>query len=477
MKVLVGGSILPTYLLQNHIRMKKLIFLILFLPFFTNSHAQSYSNGDKILWLSRIWKDVSNNFYDPARLREIGWDSLYVRYASLVPDTKNDEEYFNLLKSFLASVKDGHTEFIPYGWMTQRQKSGNVFWLPFSVNYIDGKYYITGWATPLFQNIELPCELISVNGKSMGDYLYDNYMVYTSASTPQGRRAKALKDFHISFKRADIDIVFKDMKGVSYSRTVSYTDDTYNSANSTFLPSPIKGGHNIYRAADKNGTYYFVFDIKSFDDIPITKIIKSAEREVSASNYIVIDLRMNGGGNELIADTLLMSLVQTDTLKTYPSQTRTHNGLKAAYGYGYRMDYRNFYEDTAVEIIPEVELVKANTGLPTFTQPLFILLGENTFSAAEDFILTLSLHYPHRALLVGTPSGGSTGAPLVRVMPDNNYYRICTRGTTLFGDYNQTGIVPDIYYTTPIQDYIDGNDSIYDFIADYYKESESYEAK
>lgn len=78
------------------------------------------------------------------------------------------------------------------------------------------------------------------------------------------------------------------------------------------MRSPIKSGHNTFRSTDKNGVDFFWFDIKSFKNLPITQILQSVTDEVSKSKYIVVDLRMNGGGNEMIADTLLMSFLDTE---------------------------------------------------------------------------------------------------------------------------------------------------------------------
>ena len=51
-----------------------------------------------------------------------------------------------------------------------------------------------------------------------------------------------------------------------------------------------------------------------------------------------------------------------------------------------------------------------------FLQPLVILIWPTTCSAAEDFLLALKMKAPKRDVLIGTPTGGSTGAPLVRYL-------------------------------------------------------------
>lgn len=92
-----------------------------------------------------------------------------------------------------------------------------------------------------------------------------------------------------------------------------------------------------------------------------------------------------------------------------------------------------------------------------------------TYSAAEDLLITLKLHYPDRAILVGTPTGGSTGAPLVKFLSDGTPYRICTRAPLLPPGLMNNGIIPDYYYEKTIKDYIEGTDEIFNYIKQLYK--------
>jgi carboxyl-terminal processing protease len=63
-------------------------------------------------------------------------------------------------------------------------------------------------------------------------------------------------------------------------------------------------------------------------------------------------------------------------------------------------------------------------GKRPFSGPVAVLIGPNTYSAAEDFLVPLKMS--GRARLVGTPTGGSTGQPLI-VEVYGAYARICTK--------------------------------------------------
>lgn len=453
---------------------KAVLILTIFILLGTlKSNSQTFDRDERALWLSRIWSDVSNNFYDPQRLKAIGWDSLFVSSLSLSEKADSDEEYYRLLERFLASVGDGHTQFFPAINLQTKIQSGAKHLLPITgAEYIEGKYYLTGWIADRLPAIEPPQHLVSIDGVDAEQYMLDKIIPYIAGNTLQWKRMRALEKFITDGTPGESHtLTLKGLDGNPTDVEVSYDMDfgQWSSLQRKAIKSPIKPGINIYRVKDKNDTDFFLFDLKSFHNIPITGILNSVKDEVEKSDYIVIDLRNNPGGSELAADTLLMSLLNTDTLRTYRSRCRVNNALKAAHGYGYKPEYRDYYENTAIEIMPEDVLVKKGTTLPTFLQPLYILIGSGTLSAAEDFLFPLKLHYPHRAVLVGAPTGGSTGAPLVKHMPGGNIYRICTRGAIVSEDFQQVGLQPDIMFEGSVQDYISGNDSIFGIVADHFK--------
>jgi hypothetical protein len=455
--------------------MKKFIIAVICGLFTTTALAQSYSKTERIYWLSQMWKDVADNFYNPERLAEIKWDSLYMSYIPLVENAEDDAEFYKHSKRFMALVQDGHTEFI------NNSEGRKPYTTPVAIEYINGAYYITGWVPEYFPGLTMPQEVLSINDMTVDAYLEEYNMPYVSGSTPQWRRFWALnKEFPVSDEPKEITLKLRDIKEKETTTTVTVPYkkwEEFIGQQPEGLANPHKSGYNFYEVPDKNQTNYFLLDFKGFLGYSMTDIVSMIKPRVEQCEYIVVDLRKNSGGSEPMADTLLMSLLSVDSLKTYRSQYREHNGLKAASGFmNFIPENRPYYENKAVGIDDESVFVKTGTGLPTFTQPLYVLIGTQTFSAAEDFLIPLIQQYPDRAVIIGTPTGGSTGAPLVRVMKewdDGNSiigYRICTRGAIVSDDYTQKGIQPQVYYDTPIEDYITGHDSIYDFVADYHKE-------
>jgi len=89
-----------------------------------------------------------------------------------------------------------------------------------------------------------------------------------------------------------------------------------------------------------------------------------------------------------------------------------------------------------------------------------LLLGPRTFSAGEDFVLSFKLM--KRGLLVGEPTGGSTGQPLVFDLPGGGYARICAKRDSYPDgrEFVGQGIAPNLRVAPTIGDVRAGRDPV-----------------
>jgi len=91
-----------------------------------------------------------------------------------------------------------------------------------------------------------------------------------------------------------------------------------------------------------------------------------------------------------------------------------------------------------------------------------VLTSAHTYSAAEDFAVVFDAM--KRGKIVGEPSGGSTGQPLVIALPGGGSARICTKhdrypdGKEFVG----VGIQPDIVVRPTVADFRAGRDTVLD---------------
>lgn len=427
--------------------------------------AQSYTTDDKILYMSQIWKDAKTRFHSPDHLQTINWDSIYVSSMQKALKTKDDNEFYLVMRAFLAQLNDGHSNMNYNNFLFNTL--GTDF-IPIDIKRIEDKYYTLGIDKSLSGKIPLGSQIIKLNDMPTQEYLDLYIMQYAFGSTFQDKVDNALQFLYASSKANDsIRLQIKTPQGNIRDVSLKYDarkrnirreqmeSTEYSSVN--YFPST-----STYLTKDSKQRDYYYLRLDNFMNRNMTEMIREEADDIQKAAYIVLDLRHNRGGSELEADTLLMCFLEIDTLITYTSQTRKDNAYYAAMGYGYP-EYKDYYQDTMMDILPADTLIKKD--LPLFSQPLFVLISEKTYSAAEDFLFTLKLHYPDRAILIGTPTGGSTGAPFVRRLPYHNaYYRICTRKAVLPEGLFDNGVQPDSFYEMSIEDHLKGTDRILDII-------------
>jgi len=92
--------------------------------------------------------------------------------------------------------------------------------------------------------------------------------------------------------------------------------------------------------------------------------------------------------------------------------------------------------------------------------PTVILIGHNTASAAEDFLIYADNQ--ENMTKIGEPTFGSTGQPLYFDLINGSQARICTRKDTYPDgrEFVGYGIKPDIEIKTTIYDYMENKDPV-----------------
>ena len=101
------------------------------------------------------------------------------------------------------------------------------------------------------------------------------------------------------------------------------------------------------------------------------------------------------------------------------------------------------------------------------TVPVALLIGHNTASAAEDFLI--SADGLKQMVKIGDRSFGSTGQPFLFDMPGGGGARVCTKKDTYPDgrEFVGYGVKPDIEVKPTIQDFIDNKDPVIDTAVRY----------
>jgi C-terminal processing protease CtpA/Prc len=99
-------------------------------------------------------------------------------------------------------------------------------------------------------------------------------------------------------------------------------------------------------------------------------------------------------------------------------------------------------------------------GAKLYSKPVIVLTSARTYSAAEDF--TMTFIGMKRGAVMGEPTGGSTGQPLVFKLPGGGFGYVVTKRDT-FPDGKEfvgIGIQPDIIVRPRIDDFLAGRDNL-----------------
>ncbi|MFN8353101.1 MAG: S41 family peptidase [Spirosomataceae bacterium] len=99
--------------------------------------------------------------------------------------------------------------------------------------------------------------------------------------------------------------------------------------------------------------------------------------------------------------------------------------------------------------------------------PTVVLIGHNTASAAEDFLI--SADNQKHVTKIGERTFGSTGQPYLFAMPGGGNARVCTKKDTYPDgrEFVGVGIKPDIEIIPTLQDYMANRDVVLDKALNY----------
>jgi carboxyl-terminal processing protease len=180
------------------------------------------------------------------------------------------------------------------------------------------------------------------------------------------------------------------------------------------------------------GDDILLLEIRSFNDVSVLEEFTDQFERINQSAGLVIDLRNNGGGRSDVGWGILAQLVN----RPFPT-SRWKTRL-------YRPSYRAWGLPEAWSWHEEIGDEYDHHGVHFFDGPVAVLSGPRTYSAAEDFLA--AFRQAQRGPIIGQPSGGSTGQPLVFKLPGGGSARVCTK-RDLFADGTEfvgVGIEPDI---------------------------------
>lgn len=438
---------------------------ILLLFFVINLFGQmpnTLSSTDKIYGLSKFWQEVNYNFVYLSNVDKKLWEDTYKQLITEVQDSPNDYEYYRLLQKFCALLKDGHTNvYFP----PEINKDLYNTWFGdyrLFLSNIDGKAIIT--RTNLSKKDEIPVgtEIVKVDGMETSAYLEKFVKPYISSSTDYIVDDLAIGGMLRAPKGTSFDLELKLPTGEIKSLTLTHAETTEKEVHPPFENRALLD----FKWLENNIAYV---SLNSFSDPKIDTLFIDKLPELYKAEKLIIDLRYNGGGSTNIGYQILQYLTNDDVLLGSRTFSRLHIPSFKAWGMWTEakdtignewatQEFLSFHDQFYHEFPYHADSISLDA--KRIVVPTVVLIGHNTASAAEDFLIAADkqAHFTK----IGEPTFGSTGQPMMFDLPGGGSARVCTKKDT-YPDgrpFVGVGIQPDIEVKRTLQDYIENRDVV-----------------
>ncbi len=444
--------------------MKKIITaVILFISLTSISQLpNTLSNAEKVYGLSKFWQEVNYNFVYLDKIDRKAWEAGYKELITEVQETENDYEFYRLLQKFCATLKDGHTNV--YFPPEINQNLYNTWFGDYRLflTNIDGRAIIT--RTNLSKKDEIPIgsEIVKVNGLSTQDYIDKHVAPYISSSTEY-----IVEDFSINRllrapKGTSFDLEFKLPDGSSKAITLTHTETTEKEVYPPFE------NRELLDFKWLEGEIAYV-SLNSFGNAKIDTLFIEKLPELYKAKALILDLRYNGGGSTNIGFDILQYLTTENVLKGSRSFSRLHIPSFKAWGKWTsetdtvgsdwaKQEFLSFHDQFYHDFPFEPDTISLDA--KRIVIPTAVLIGHNTASAAEDFLIAADKleHFTK----IGEPTFGSTGQPMLFDLPGGGSARVCTKKDTYPDgrEFVGYGIQPDIEVKRSLKDYLENRDPV-----------------
>jgi C-terminal processing protease CtpA/Prc len=395
---------------------------------FQSTYAENLSDADKVAGLSLLWAEARFGFANFWHVPTLNWDETYKSYLSQVLATKSTAEYYDVLERFYALLQDGHTGVYP-------PEQLQTIPVPFQTRLVDGRVLVIGAYDAKFdmQGVKPGDEVVSINGQPVKEWAQQKVAPYVTASSPQDRDERL---YYRELMRGKEGTVFHLVL-----RTPAGKESSHDFAVGHHDPAP----EFDFKMLPGNVAYVALNEFENNKDADEWD---KHWPEIVKSKAVILDLRRNGGGDDGVGAHILATLIDKPT----PGPRQESPEWIAT--------YKAWGQTQPMMRYPAESLPPDATH--HFAGKVVMLTSANTFSAAEDAVVLFATS--KRGIIVGEPSGGSTGQPLSFNLPGGGTARVCTKHDT-FPDGTEfvgVGVTPNRPAHVTREDLVRGTDSVLD---------------
>ena len=220
------------------------------------------------------------------------------------------------------------------------------------------------------------------------------------------------------------------------------------------------------RLMDKKAEENILASLPSFEEFLKAMYAEINENQIQT---LVIDMRYNGGGNSLLSDMLLETLLPDNiTFKPYQSFVRISDYLKETYPYYATIETGN-NQLTNTDTLPDIKEWEIRKKLKQlFKGEVIFIQGQNTFSSANYLLTTIKDNGLFPVIGSNTsqkPTCFGDVIPILLPFTRTKAYISHSYFKRPCSDLdNEKTLYPDIFIPNPIEEKLEGKDACWDWI-------------
>jgi carboxyl-terminal processing protease len=406
--------------------------------------VSALTREERVVGLATIWSEVKYNYPMWHRHPDLDWDLAFRGRVPQALAEQSDWQYYRLLQAFAALVKDSHVGV----WMPDHVRETRSA-PPVTLWALGDRFVVIGFATALGAEagLALGDEVVALDGVSAAEYAAAEVAPYQSSPTAHFLALDVARSLLEGPRGSAVELQLRRPSGEEHGCRLSRSPAGGNAEWTWYEPLVPRGGVSARMVAPGIG----MVAIRTFG---YEGVVGDFDRELAGLGQLeclILDLRVNGGGNSGWSDAIIGRLVDRP-LEGMHERWPEYSPALRSWGRG--------ENGTGITWGGKHNAPLEPVGPVSFHGPLVLLTSAATHSAAEDFVGPLKTG--RRARTVGATTAGSTGNPLWFDLPGGGGFSVCTRymllpdGTEFIG----LGIPPDVPVNIAAADIAAGRDPV-----------------
>lgn len=157
-------------------------------PAWKSAYQPTLDEDARVAGLSRLWSEAKYNFANFDLVPELDLDRLYIEALPQVRAATRTEDYYRVLRRFIAQLHDGHSSVRPPAEVANRLDAHPGL----RTALVEGRVFVVGLLDPALGALGLApgMEIVSVEGQPVRAWADARIAPYQPASTPQDRASR-----------------------------------------------------------------------------------------------------------------------------------------------------------------------------------------------------------------------------------------------------------------------------------------------